>query len=63
MMRRFEIPPGKVLTDEIPGELEYELWYNENDALFINKIKNLQPEPVNANVIVIKLWKAKVEDD
>ena len=63
IMQYFEIPPRTMLTGEIPGELEYELWYNEKDALFINKIKNLQTAPDNPNVIVIKLWKAKGEDD
>jgi hypothetical protein len=37
------------------GEVEYELWANENDALYINKTKDLQPEEENANIMVIKL--------
>ncbi|MDB4905076.1 MAG: hypothetical protein JWQ63_4357 [Mucilaginibacter sp.] len=56
IMRYFEIPPGTVLTGVIPGELEYELWADENDALYINKTKSLQPEADNPNVIVIKIW-------
>ena len=61
-MRHFDIPPGKVLYGEIPGELEYEIWANENDAVFINKIKDLQPEPLDPNIIVIKLWRENEED-
>ena len=56
IMRYFEIPPGTVLTGVIPGELEYELWADENDALHIIKTKNLQPEADNPNVIEIKIW-------
>jgi hypothetical protein len=54
IMRYFEMPPGTVLTGEIPGELAYELWANENDALHISKTINLQPKPDNPNIIVIK---------
>jgi len=54
MMRYFEIPPRKVLRGEIPGELEYEIWANDKDALFINKIKDLPQEPVDPNIIMIK---------
>jgi hypothetical protein len=55
IMRQFEIPPGKVLYGEIPGELEYELWANEQGSLYINKIKTIEPEPEKPNVITIKL--------
>lgn len=55
-MRHFEMPPGTVLNGEIPGELAYEIWANENDTIYINKTKNLAPEPDNANIIEIKLW-------
>lgn len=56
MMQYFEIPPRKVLRGEIPGELEYEIWANDKDALFINKIKDLPQEPVDPNIIKIKCW-------
>jgi len=55
IMRHFEIPPGTVLTGEIPFVVEYEIWANENDAIYINKTKNLQPEEENGNIMVIKL--------
>jgi hypothetical protein len=55
IMRQFEIPPGKVLYGEIPGELEYEIWANEQGRLYINKIKTIAPEPEKPNVITIKL--------
>jgi hypothetical protein len=50
------MPLGTVLTGEIPGELAYEIWANENDTLYINKAKNLAPEPDDANIMYIKLW-------
>jgi len=52
--QHFEMPPGTVLTGEIPGELAYEIWANENDTLYIKKTKNLAPEPDNPNIIVVK---------
>ena len=55
IMRHFEIPPRKALTGEIPGELEYEVWAYGDDKLFIEKIRDLEPEPVDPNVMVIKL--------
>jgi len=64
IMRHFEIPPGTVLTGEIPNELEYEIWADENDAIYIIKTKNLAPEADKANIIVIKLvGKNMGEDD
>ena len=55
IMRQFEIPPGKVLYGEIPGELEYEIWANKHGRLYINKIKTIEPEPEKPNVITIRL--------
>jgi hypothetical protein len=63
IMRYFEIPPGTVLTGEIPGELKYEIWADEHDALYISKPKNLQPAPDNPNVITIKLWQPHNSED
>jgi len=63
-MRHFEMPPGTALTGEIPGELEYEIWANENDTIYINKTKNLTPEPDDADIIEIRLWsKEDVEEE
>jgi hypothetical protein len=56
IMRYFEIPPRTVLTGQIPGELEYELWANENDDVFIGKIRDLPQGADNPNVMVIKCW-------
>jgi hypothetical protein len=55
-MQHFEMPTGTVLTGEIPGELQYEIWANENDTLYINKTKDLAPTPDDLNVIEIRLW-------
>ncbi|MFI5138160.1 MAG: hypothetical protein ACHQIM_10045 [Sphingobacteriales bacterium] len=54
IMRHFEIPPGTVLYGEIPGELEYEIWADENDALYISKTNDLAPKQLNPNIITIK---------
>jgi hypothetical protein len=56
IMQHFEIRPGTMLTGEIPGEVEYGIWANGNDEVYIIKTKNLQPEEDNPNVIVIKFW-------
>ncbi len=58
IMRHFEIPPGTVLTGQIPGEVEYELWANKNDMVYVHKTKDLQAEEKNPNSITIKLWRA-----
>ena len=64
IMRHFEIPPGTILTGEIPEELEYEIWADGNDTLYITKTKDLQPEPDNPNVIWINVWnKDKGEEE
>jgi len=62
IMRHFEIPPGTVLYGEIPFELEYEIWADENDQLTITKINSLQPEEDDPNVIVIKFGHGKNYD-
>ncbi|SHM99555.1 hypothetical protein [Mucilaginibacter sp. OK098] len=64
IMRHFEIPPRTILIGQIPGELEYEIWANEKDDLFIGKIRDLPQEPENPNIIYIKCWKDdKGEED
>jgi len=55
IMREFEIAPGRVLYGEIPGELVYEIWANQQGRLYINKIKTIEPEPEKPNVLTIKL--------
>jgi len=54
IMRHFDIPPGTVLIGEIPGELTYEIWVNEHDAIFINKIKEHIPDPDGPEIMVFK---------
>jgi hypothetical protein len=63
IMRYFEIPPRTVLTGEIPGEMEYEVWANDKDALFIGKIRDLPKEPEDPNIIHIKCWNWNKSDD
>lgn len=63
IMRYFEIPPRTVLTGEIPGELEYEIWANEKDEVFIGKIRDLPKEAVEPNVILIKCWNGDKGDE
>jgi hypothetical protein len=55
IMQHFGIPSGRILTGQIPGELEYEVWANEKGRVFILKIRDLEPEPENPNAITIKL--------
>jgi len=62
MMQYFEIPPRTILTGIIPGELEYEVWANEKDEVFIGKIRDLPQEEIDPNVIVIKTWDGKKGD-
>ncbi len=63
VLRHFEIPHGTVFIGQIPGELEYEIWADENDELTIVNINNLEPEPDDPNVIVIKLWNWDKEEE
>jgi len=65
MMQYFDIPPRAVLTGQIPGELEYELWANEKDEVYIIKARDLPQEAVNPNIIIINCWNGKKgeEDD
>ncbi len=56
VLRHFGIPPGTVFTGQIPGELTYEIWADENDELTIGNINSLEPEPDDPDVIVIKCW-------
>jgi len=54
IMRHFEIPKGTVLTGVIPGEMELEVWTYGENKLFIEKIRDLEPEPVEPNTTVLK---------
>jgi len=54
MLQHFEIPPGTVLTGEIPGEMAYAVWADEQDRIHLRKTEDLAAEPVDPNVIVIK---------
>jgi hypothetical protein len=55
IMQHFEIPTGTVLTGEIPGEMAYEVWADEQDRIHISKTEDLAAEEDDADVIVIKL--------
>jgi hypothetical protein len=54
MMQHFEIPPGTVLSGEIPGEMVYGVWADEQDRVHISKTEDFPAEPDNPNIIVIK---------
>jgi len=54
IMQHFEIPPGTVLTGEIPGEMAYEVWADDQDRVHIRKTGDLAVEEENPNIIVIK---------
>ena len=55
IMQHFEIPTGTVLTGEIPGEMAYEVWADEQERIHISKTGDLAAEEDDANVIVIEL--------
>ena len=55
IMQHFEIPPGTVLTGEIPGEMAYEVWADKQDSIHISKTGDLVHGEDDANVIVIEL--------
>jgi len=61
-MNYFEVPAGKVLVGEIPGELEYYIWRDEDGRIGIRKTADLTPEPLPSNFIVIKCWTEEEED-
>ncbi|MEO9173629.1 MAG: hypothetical protein ABI203_11060 [Mucilaginibacter sp.] len=49
------IRPFWFLTGDIPGELEYEVWYDDKDSVFIRKMRDLESETEQPNVIKIKM--------
>lgn len=55
IMQYFEIPAGTKLKGEIEEELEFELWADENDTIYIIKTNDLAIVPDEANIIRIKL--------
>ena len=55
IIRHFEIPPGTMLTGEIPGEMAYEVWADDQEKLHISKTEDLADEEDDFNIIVIKL--------
>lgn len=57
IMRHFDIPHNTILTGVMPGILEYEVWANENDTIYIKKTKDLAPEEDNPNIMTIQLWR------
>ena len=63
LMKHFDIPPFTWLTGQIPGELEYELFTDENENVFIMKTKSLAAEPCDPNIIRIKLIGDSDDDD
>ncbi|ASU34943.1 hypothetical protein [Mucilaginibacter xinganensis] len=63
IMQYFDIQPRAVLTGQVPGEMEYEVWANEKGQVFIGKIRDLPKEPDNPNMIHLKCWKAGKDDD
>jgi hypothetical protein len=55
IMHYFEIPAGTKLKGEITDELEFEIWADDNDILYISKTSDLAPPPEEANIITIKI--------
>ena len=55
IMAYFEIAAGTILTCEIPGEFELQVWADEDHTIQCRKTKDLNPLKGDPNVIVIKL--------
>ncbi len=51
---QYGIPSGLKLTGIIPYELEYAIWADENARLYVDKTKDLNPEPDDPNTIIHK---------
>ncbi len=51
----FEIPPHTRLTCEIPGEMELELWADDENMVHCIKTKTLDPLEDDPNVITIHM--------
>ena len=54
ILQHFEIPPGTVLTGEIPYEMSFEVWADEEDNVYVNKTGDLAPEEDDPNVMIFK---------
>jgi len=54
IMQHFEIPPGTILSGEIPGEMAYEVWADEWEGIHISKTEDLAPEEDDPNIMVFK---------
>ena len=55
IMEYFEIPPYTILTGEIPEELLFEIYADEEGNLYCYKTADLQPPVDAANIIRIKM--------
>jgi hypothetical protein len=51
----FEIPPNTRLTCEIPGEMEVEVWADDESTVHCLKTKTLDPLEDDPNIITIHL--------
>lgn len=65
MLKSMGVRPRWFITGQIPGELEYELFYDMNGNVHVIKTKDLEPEPENPNIVKIDLgaWEYNHEDD
>jgi hypothetical protein len=55
IMRYFELTPNTKLTCVIPGELEFEIWADEQDVVHCLKTKQLAPLEEDPNIINIRI--------
>jgi hypothetical protein len=55
LLKCLGVRPRWFMTGEIAGELEYEVWYDDKDNVYIAKVRDLEPEPPKRNVITIKM--------
>src|SRR5581483_2635198 len=62
LMRHFEIPPNTKLSGVIEDEMEYKIWVDENDTIYIEKTKDLVPPPPGVYGDYI-IYRIKTNDD
>jgi hypothetical protein len=65
LFKYFGIPTDTILTGQIPFELEYEIFIDEDDTPIITKTKTLEPEVLADNIILVKfsMGDEDVEED
>jgi len=54
LLKMLGVRPNWIMMGEVKGEMEYEVWYDENDKVGIIKTKDLEPEPEEGHFVYFK---------